>query len=795
MVCLGCGWLRSNCCICPCSATPLPLIFPSNIATFLSSLLVMALLLPPYQGYFCAGSKAQIPARGHSRRHRSHSSEEEEMSTRMKRRKRRTSWTRKHVHPPQLPKKSRAASRAPLLDSSPTSVAVPRSFRERLMTSRLVNVPQPPPEFSLEYIRGKFPILKLICSGVPRLVAQPASCHTALRPPNSPPPSTILAAPRFPTLSSSKSRLSFRNRPVSEQRTRWRKFASSSARQTPYARSGSARCWPARTSRSGVGKTNRGLSGKGRRRRVATRGEGEEARGENAKRVDEPVRIRTWYGKIASLLEDYKAPVTEDISVATRFSADSRPRLSPGPGAPSAQPDLRCRVRGLPWRVPRPRDGRSSSGLACPRNGIREIPRLCDGGYSPGPASRYSFVEEALPRRVRGSRPAGFPPPSGSSANKSFVHGTFAAYLERHKGIKTMLKTLVGSSRIIRGKGCERCDRNGPCFVLASPAAGAKNDTCLPCVTAKKKCEKHGLFHIPFADDFISFWNDNLANSPVNDLPDEPSPKRRKEKIEPSRDEKGVDRKGKGKARDVGPSTEGESTPKRSASVHPSALVVPPCSTIPDAVADASSAVIGWEPALTYTLADLTPLPLSRLDRIPLSSRRGCTMCFGFPPEDCSEEERARRYAACTSATVQYFSYLLRCNAQLAGHEFILRLVENLHPLRYRLPPVIGPTPSLHSEPYPVTVPELRGNLQWRALLRAYMDEVPLLMHHAHSELGQEDLDLLQRGEFHEPDFSGLEGFRAVDVYRWITRDSISLADVKSFEGKPLFLPVNESDF
>jgi hypothetical protein len=218
--------------------------------------------------------------------------------------------------------------------------------------------------------------------------------------------------------------------------------------------------------------------------------------------------------------------------------------------------------------------------------------------------------------------------------------------------------------------------------------------------------------------------------------------------------------------------------------VLPSALVVPSRSIIPDAVADASSAVIGWEPALTYTLADLTPLPLSRLDRIPPSSRRGRTMRFGFPPEDCSEEERARRYAARTSATVQYFSYLLRSNAQLAGHEFILRLVENLHPLRYRPPPVIGPTPSLHSEPYPVAVPKLRGDLQWRALLRAYADEVPLLMHHARSELGQEDLDLLQRGEFREPDFSGLEGFRAVDVYRWITRDSISLADVKSFEGK-----------
>jgi hypothetical protein len=158
----------------------------------------------------------------------------------------------------------------------------------------------------------------------------------------------------------------------------------------------------------------------------------------------------------------------------------------------------------------------------------------------------------------------------------------------------------------------------------------------------------------------------------MNDLPDEPSPKRRKEKAEPSRDEKGVDRKGKGKARDIGSESEVRLALKRSASVTPSALIVPSHSIIPDAVADASSAIIGWELALTYTLADLTLLPLSRLDRIPPSSRHGRTMRFGFPPEDCSEEEHARHYAACTSATVQYFSYLLRCNAQLAGHEFIL---------------------------------------------------------------------------------------------------------------------------
>jgi hypothetical protein len=283
-------------------------------------------------------------------------------------------------------------------------------------------------------------------------------------------------------------------------------------------------------------------------------------------------------------------------------------------------------------------------------------------------------------------------------------------------------------------------------------------------------------------DDFVSFWNDNFANSPTGDADEEPAPKRRKIKQEP-----GValssGSKGKGKARVV--ESEDESATVLPSARSPARDASPLSGRTDSEVApEASSGIIGWEPALTYTLQDLTPLPLSRLDRIPPSSRRGRTMRFPFPPEDCTEEERARRYAARTSATVQYFTYMLRSNAQLAGHEFILRLVENLHPLRYRPPPAIGPTPSLHSEPYPVAVPELRGDVQWRALLRAYADELPILMHHARSEYGAEDLELLRRGEFREPDFSGLEGFRAVDVYRWITRDSISLVDVKSFEGK-----------
>jgi hypothetical protein len=250
------------------------------------------------------------------------------------------------------------------------------------------------------------------------------------------------------------------------------------------------------------------------------------------------------------------------------------------------------------------------------------------------------------------------------------------------------------------------------------------------------------------------------------------------------KEEPGVDRKGKGKAKESAPKTVEEPAPADSLMTHP----------VPDILPDASYGSVPWEPALTYSLDALTPIPGDRLDRIPSSSRRGRTMKFGFPPEECSDEECARRYATRTTATMQYFTYMHRSNAQLVGREFILRLVENLHPLRYRPPLSIGPTPSLHSDAYPVPVPELRGNVQWRALLHAYANELPILMHHARSELAEDDLERLRHGEFYEPDFSELEGFRAVDAYRWITRNSILLEVLARLEDKvrsldSLFLP------
>ncbi|KAJ7825534.1 hypothetical protein B0H13DRAFT_1918597 [Mycena leptocephala] len=267
-----------------------------------------------------------------------------------------------------------------------------------------------------------------------------------------------------------------------------------------------------------------------------------------------------------------------------------------------------------------------------------------------------------------------------------------------HMGIASTLEKKVGSERIVFAGGCERCGRMGPCFTTLSASSsdkGAQGRSCLP-----------GL-HL--------FSNDQRADPVGNSSNDEPAAKRRKEKPASVKEEPGVDRKGKGKARSRPPSGGGIRQRR-------------------------------WEPALTYGLDALTPNPGDRLDRIPSSLRRGRTMKFGFPPEECFDEERARRYAARTAATMQYFMYMHRSNAQLAGREFILRLVENLHPLRYRPPLSIGPTPSLHSDAYPVPVPELRGNVQWRALLHAYANELPILMHHARSELVEDDLERLATG-------------------------------------------------
>ncbi|KAJ7817021.1 hypothetical protein B0H13DRAFT_2379988, partial [Mycena leptocephala] len=52
-------------------------------------------------------------------------------------------------------RKSKGGNPAPISSSSAVSVPIPRSFRERLATSRLVNIPRAPPQFTVEFLEAE----------------------------------------------------------------------------------------------------------------------------------------------------------------------------------------------------------------------------------------------------------------------------------------------------------------------------------------------------------------------------------------------------------------------------------------------------------------------------------------------------------------------------------------------------------------------------------------------------------------------------------------------------------------
>ncbi|KAJ7813243.1 hypothetical protein B0H13DRAFT_2382641 [Mycena leptocephala] len=189
--------------------------------------------------------------------------------------------------------------------------------------------------------------------------------------------------------------------------------------------------------------------------------------------------------------------------------------------------------------------------------------------------------------------------------------------------------------------------------------------------------------------DFIRFWNDQRP-TPSAILPTTSHRQRRKEKPTSVKEEPGVDRKGKGKRRSRPPRWWGICVGR--------SLMTQP---VPDSSPTLRTAA-SLGACAHLRLDALTPNPGDRLDPT-LSSR---------------------------------------------DREFILRLVENLHPLRYRPPLSIGPTPSLHSDAYPVPVPELRGNVQWRALLHAYANELPIPNAPRPSELARTTLSAFATGSF-----------------------------------------------
>jgi hypothetical protein len=52
-------------------------------------------------------------------------------------------------------RKPKGGDPAPISSSSTASIPIPRSFRERLATSRLVNIPRAPPQFTVEFLEAE----------------------------------------------------------------------------------------------------------------------------------------------------------------------------------------------------------------------------------------------------------------------------------------------------------------------------------------------------------------------------------------------------------------------------------------------------------------------------------------------------------------------------------------------------------------------------------------------------------------------------------------------------------------
>ncbi|KAJ7870856.1 hypothetical protein B0H13DRAFT_1896034 [Mycena leptocephala] len=660
---------------------------------------------------------------------------------------------------PVTPKKPRAASSAPPSPAS-SAVAIPRSFRERLSSSRLVPAPRRPDEHTVEQpeadkagLERTLDTLSLRLQPledptwqlVPVNPVPPFDRPTAAPPINYSgepvvPDSIVVEIP--PELPPSA--------PIADQRARLveisqkQKEADRRRRERIVAMEALEEfCTRCKLEQPIAFWRSVDAAQRVHDARVTAYEEKVHTR------ADEPRQIRAHYDRYAAEYEGVKADLAELVSWVDQIQCGIR--------ALASLLDEACHIHNLIRAV------RHEGSLGEYLDLVMDVLHL----DSPTHGMVYETIPLAPRPRIRVLPPHPVASSSkkrarkvdkvpDSAPNKTFNEESFDQYLKDHVGIASTLEKKVGREPIVYAGGCKRCARMGPCFTTLSASSskkGALGSMCLPCVVAKKCC-RHGKFYVyPETGEACGGERRTRGGS-----------------------------QGQGKARET--VTELAVTPAAAAP-----LLMP---SAPDILPNASHGSVTWEPALTYGLDALTPLPGDRLDRIPSSSRRGHTMKFGFPPEECSDEECARRYTARIAATMQYFTYMHRSNAQLAGHEFILCLVENLHLLRYRLPLSVGPTPSLHSDAYPVPIPELRGNVQWRALLHAYADEMPILMHHTRSELVEDDLDRLHRGEFCEPGFSGLEGFRAVDAYRWITWDSISSEVLSRLEDKSLFLPSDE---
>ncbi|KAJ6592941.1 hypothetical protein B0H19DRAFT_1245738 [Mycena capillaripes] len=300
---------------------------------------------------------------------------------------------------------------------------------------------------------------------------------------------------------------------------------------------------------------------------------------------------------------------------------------------------------------------------------------------------------------------------------------------EKSRSFSTLMKGLRASffnGQLQAGPGCTRCRRLGPCVTPLEPRSRGGKVACLWCKYGGKACTgSNGKFHGDTSC-FLLYWNTFEAALPDAAVVAKASPRKRA-KIK----------------RIVSPPAEPEEKGKEKEDNN--GLFTPPPLRFDPLGPQLVETVMKYTPDVSYSLEDLVPLDATKLVRIPPQSAVGKIMQFAIPPKECSDEERARRLAA-RNAYVERLTVFYRClNLHLAGPDFVLKLAETTDPLRYAPGQDLGPTPPLHSPAYPVEFPELRSDTQWQALAGAFDD---------------------------------FEGERAADLYRFITRDEVSMDSI-----------------
>jgi hypothetical protein len=363
-------------------------------------------------------------------------------------------------------RKSKGGDPTPISSSSAASVPIPRSFRERLATSCLVNIPRAPPQFTVEFLEAEVAKLAHHVEKLgPRLAGLEApDWEPNLLPtippferPTAVPPIDYSGAPEIPDAVAVNIPAELpSSAPISEQRARLEEIRrlqkEADVLREEHLNSMTARenfeewCREEQPARfwKDVAVQERAHADRVRRRDA-----------DNFKCANEPARIRNRFERTNALYEDYKGRLEEERSRSDQIQCGIRALLS-----------LLDEVRHL-YNLIRAVGHEDLLGeyldlvmdllhLDSPAHNMvyERIPGSTPGLIRIPPANPASSL--LLKKRGRddpvSSAPAAGPSLSRLIPNVTFDHDSFSDFLEGHKGIKTTLKTLVGTSRIKRGR-------------------------------------------------------------------------------------------------------------------------------------------------------------------------------------------------------------------------------------------------------------------------------------------------------------------------------------------------------